>query len=146
MGGGGSEGPNCTTSVTGWVREGADNCPSTGCTSSLTKHWALWYVWGGFLSGDSKYRIPPLNPLKITKVVSGDSTLVLTLTDAEVYNLLGAKVNGIRWETSPSRCLIQYHKIRPHNYPQLFLIIIHSLYSPHVSVRKMPSSGGIMLH
>ncbi|KDR22097.1 hypothetical protein L798_02060 [Zootermopsis nevadensis] len=46
--------------------------------------------------GDAKYKVPPLNPLKITKLVAEENGMTITLTDLNIYGLLGATVNNIR--------------------------------------------------
>lgn len=46
--------------------------------------------------GDSKYRVPPLNPLEIKESIVRDKRLTLTLRDLKIYGLLGAEVNDIR--------------------------------------------------
>jgi hypothetical protein len=51
----------------------------------------LWFV-----AGDSKYKVPPLNPLEVKESIVRDRRLTLTLRDLKIYGLLGAQVDDIR--------------------------------------------------
>jgi hypothetical protein len=49
-----------------------------------------------FVPGDSKYKVPPLNPLEIKESVVRDRRMTLTLRDIKIYGLLDAEVQDIR--------------------------------------------------
>jgi hypothetical protein len=51
---------------------------------------------GWYVPGDSKYKVPPLNPLEVTETIIRDRRLTLTLRDLKIYGLLGAEVNDLR--------------------------------------------------
>ncbi|PNF31911.1 hypothetical protein B7P43_G07900 [Cryptotermes secundus] len=48
--------------------------------------------------GDSKYKLPPLNPLEIKESIVRDKRMTLTLRDLKIYGLLGAEVDAIRYD------------------------------------------------
>jgi hypothetical protein len=54
------------------------------------------HITGWFVSGDSKYKVPPLSPLEIKESIVRDRRMTLTLRDIKIYGLLGAEVEDIK--------------------------------------------------
>lgn len=49
-----------------------------------------------FLIGDRKYKVPALNPLEISELVTRESGMTLTLRHLKVYGLLEANIKNVK--------------------------------------------------